>query len=189
MRSLSSAGRRKSKEVKGHHILSNQKDVSPRLVKGRESRLSDDAKSKNVKVDKKTSDKQNASRPSKDSESMPSHGTFKGSNLANARSRSIADKTPPAKKQSGLKTEKRNSDISKSGAEAGVIAHSQLMSIVESLKEGDVSVLQNIAGVKEKNKESVINRESITDRKINARANPHADVIEPTFVPGISQKL
>ena len=180
MRSLSSAGRRKTKEVKGHHILPDKKDESPRQLKGRESRIN--AKPKEEKNEKKITSK-STSRSSKGVEQMPPSGPSRNSHLASTKTKPIAETRVKAK---GFENGKSSFALDRSTEGAGVITQSELMSIVESLKGGDVSLLQSVAAMKEKNKGTVIvrnDKEPFLDQ--TASSQLHKNIFEQVTDQGM----
>ena len=146
VRSLSSAGRRKTKEVKGNRILPDTKDESPRVAKGKESRLITNAKPKDEKTERKATSKM-SDKPSKDVQQRPPAGVSKASNLK----KSNMNTTAKSKGTADVTSEQIKPKLSN---EAGVITQSELMTIIESLKGGDASLLKSIAGIKEENSKS-----------------------------------
>ena len=141
VRSLSSAGRRKTKEVKGHRVLPNTKDESPRVVKGRESRLVTNAKPKEEKADRKTTSK-TSDKPSKNANQQPQARASKASSVINSKKNSSTIAKPGA--TNALADEQKKPVLN---TEAGVITQSELRTIIESLRGGDASLLRGIAAM------------------------------------------
>ena len=182
MRSLSSAGRRKTKEVKGNHILPDKKDASPRVVKGRESNLVTNGKLKDEKTEKKTTSKL-SDKPGKDVDPRPRAGVSKTSGLTTSKRKPGINTNTNAKGRIDVADEKRK-QVASDGA--GVITQSELMTIIETLRDGDASLLRSIAGMKRENDQS-------TPEKSDSKSTPYAakysnlseETIESSAVPGV----
>ena len=127
--------------MKGNHILPDKKDESPRVAKGKESRLITNAKPKDEKVERKVTSKL-SDKPSKDVQRRPPAGVSKASNLK----KSNMTTTTKAKGPNNVTDEQIKPKLSN---DAGVITQSELLTIIESLRDGDASILRSIAGMKE----------------------------------------
>jgi len=180
VRSLSSAGRRKTKEVKGNHILPDKKDASPRVVKGRESHLVSNGKQKDEKTEKKMTSKL-SDKPSKVAEQRPHAGASRTSGLTTSKKKPGINTTTNAKRQIEVADEKKK-QVTSDGA--GVITQSELMTIIESLRDGDASLLRSIAGMKgEYDKSALEKSDSISKPYAATYSNLSEETIESSAVP------
>eukprot|EP00794_Sanderia_malayensis_P007603 gene7603-8443_t len=192
VRNLSSAGRRKTKELKSNNVLPSQKDVSPRLHK---QQVKD-----SVSVAESVDDSQQqrkafagTSKQAKDATSSVSHGSNDkkrnslGRGVGNASSNRQQQKNQTANRtrtkagtmisqqRNAAKTTRKLQENAPSQpdttANASVISQAQLALLMEVMKGSDVSsLLQN-----------VIAKESAP----MATESQSSRVTEPTFVPGL----
>lgn len=172
--------------MKGHHILPDHKDESPRLTKEKENRVNPGGKAKDERTLKKSSTGKFSSRQDMDTKSTPSTGASKTSQLVSSKSKPGTEARLKPKNIGSVPNQKSSSNTSKDLNGVGVISQSQLMSIVESLNGDDVSALQSAMAMKEKNKKPlVLNGNKKENTNTVRKPELNSSIIEPNFVPGM----
>ncbi|XP_065058234.1 coiled-coil domain-containing protein 66-like [Rhopilema esculentum] len=190
IRSLSSAGRRKTKEIKGNHVLPSHKDESPRQLAKHKETLSQSHVKVNTETHADPKDaKKKTGKPERPTERIVQEKQPKSINTRNTNTKASDKDSVGAKRVTKGKTSSytQPSKAAVISDKPGVISQSELMSLMESLKTGDVSILEVMTKVKgnqgfadvskfnDKASLSTLKKDNISD-----------DVIEPTYVPGLN---
>ncbi len=190
MKSLSSAGRRKTKELKSHNVLPTQKEVSPRQAVKTKTRQSQET----VKIEDDSPRNQAANQPSaKQAKTLANQKNARNTKQPN--SHASKQRTQAKSNITASQAKSRNNVSSNDTSEnidyrnTGVISQAQLASIMDALKNGDASVLASLT-VKNPPERDVSVEAPSSNRAKNDTYSSQlvSDRVEPTSVPGKSQE-
>ena len=185
IKSLSSAGRRKTKELKSNNII--PKEVSPRQpVKQRT--LSNKVKEINKSHDdteetkdtKKTVLKQVKIATTKDNQNIRQRNSVAAKPAARVRDNPIASQVKGKKGNGVSSAHNKNVDLKNTG----VISQSDLASLMEAIKQGDTSAISAFATQMQQENQLEIPGGKVTNKSGAQPKNRDLNVTEPTFVPG-----